>query len=61
MAEGTTVVQRSAGEGTASITVSPDAGLVDGQTVTIRGEGWRPRLTFLALQCAEGRAAPPRL
>jgi hypothetical protein len=37
-----------------SFTVSPDTGLVHGQTVTIRGSGYPPRAPFEVLECVEG-------
>jgi hypothetical protein len=35
----------------ASITVSPNSGLSDGQTVTVKGTGFAPNTTVLVLEC----------
>jgi hypothetical protein len=37
-----------------SISVTPDTGLLDGQTVTISGDGWAPRQYLFVAECAEG-------
>lgn len=47
---------RQAEAGSPTVTVTPPTDLVHGQTVTIRGRGWRPGAPLVALQCAVGVA-----
>ena len=44
--------------GSPSIIVTPCTGLVSGQTVTIRGRGFKPNLRVLAVECVSNASGP---